>query len=113
MNTMIVANITYIDEKQNLQLWKEKITGKDLKDIKNQLREKFGKAKKQPEYTDIKPARDGQDYYQSGWVFHFWDKYSDTGKRFPTSAWVTLSQLLPVEIVNGKRLVAAPFFGGI
>ena len=90
----ILAVVKYVDKNQNAITWDEELTASDMKDLRGQFREKFGNCKRSKQYTELK---DGSSYH-SGYVFHYWDHYNDTGKRFLAEAWVTLYEVNPIKL---------------
>lgn len=99
----IIATVAVKQSKNHYIDYEDKVTGKNMKDVKQKLAEKGYPTKGSPVYVDTK---DGKTV-RVGWVKNSRDKYEDTGKSFVKETWVSLYEQRPLNLDRKKSKLKA------
>jgi len=91
----IIAHMTFKDNKQGVIFNEETRNFKDIREAVRGVKEEFGiKGKTQPMFINTKSGKT----IRIGFVKNYWERYDDTGARFPAELWTSFDECKPVNL---------------
>ncbi|RLG45312.1 MAG: hypothetical protein DRN81_01975 [Thermoproteota archaeon] len=92
---MIIATVTFRDKKQKVIWNEERRNFKNISAAMKGVKEEFGiTGKTEPMFVDTKTGKTKK----VGFVKSYWERYDDSGKRFPAEMWVSFDECKPVNM---------------